>query len=121
MLDTDAEDLAAAFGLSVVGAATAVHAVLPGMRRRGRGSLLFTTGSGALRPSPDRAASGVVTTAATTWIRLLHEALAPEGVQVAHVVIAGVVGPAERHRPEDVAEHLWRATLDPTTALTLID
>ncbi|NYJ73176.1 SDR family oxidoreductase [Allobranchiibius huperziae] len=51
VLDTSAEDLAAASALTIGGAATAVDAVAPAMRRRAAGTLLFTTGSGALSPS----------------------------------------------------------------------
>jgi NADP-dependent 3-hydroxy acid dehydrogenase YdfG len=55
VLDTTAHDLGAALELQVVGAAAAVAEVLPPMRERGRGTLLFTTGSAALTPSPERA------------------------------------------------------------------
>lgn len=106
VLATSAEDLLTSLSLTVGGAAVAAQAVLPAMRRRGRGALLFTTGSGALLPSAARAASGVTTTAATVYFRLLHDALAPEGVHVGHVVVVGAVGPDGPHRPAEVARHL---------------
>jgi len=88
VMETTAEDLLASLRLNVAGAAAAVEAVLPAMRAAGAGSLLFTTGSAALYPSPDRAASAVTTTAATTYVGLLREALAGTGVRVGHTVVA---------------------------------
>ncbi len=108
VLETTSQDLVASLELVVGGAAAAIREVLPDMRRRGGGTVLFTTGSAALSPSHDRAASGVATTAATVYYRMLHDVLAPEGIHVAHTVIAGAVGPGKQHEPAVVAEHLWR-------------
>ncbi len=109
VVETTPADLAASLQLSLVGAAATVAAVLPVMRQRRNGTLLFTTGSGALRPSAERAASAVTTTAQTVYIRLLREALAPEGVHVAHIAIAGAVGYGQRHEPDAIAEQLWQS------------
>lgn len=78
------------------------------MRVRSRGTLMFTTGSGALHPNSARAASAVTTSAASVYLRLLHEACAPIGVVVTHTTVVGPVGPGQRHEPADVAEHLYR-------------
>src|SRR6478672_8064792 len=110
--DTAAADLAAALELNVVGAAAAVQAVLPGMRRRGRGTLLFTTGGAAVQPSHERAVSGVVYGAEVGYARMLHEALAPEGIHVAVVTIVGAVGPGKTHEPAAIAEQLWNRHVD---------
>lgn len=109
VLDTGAEEFLAALALNVGGAATAVREVVPGMIDRGRGSLLFTTGSGAARPSPERAASAVTTAAETAYVDLLHRRLAPAGIRVAQVVIVGPVGRGMKHEPDSVADALWRA------------
>jgi short-subunit dehydrogenase len=106
VLETTAEDLLASLRLNVAGAAAAVEAVLPAMRAAGAGSLLFTTGSAALYPSPDRAASAVTTTAATTYVGLLREALAGTGVRVGHTVVVGPIGDGG-HAPDAVAADLW--------------
>jgi short-subunit dehydrogenase len=121
VLDTSADDLGAALALGVVGAAATARAVVPAMVLAGTGTLLFTTGSGALRPTPDRAASAVTTTAVTAYVGLLHDALADTGVHVAHVVISGAVGPGLKHEPDTVAEELWRRHLDRHRALTVLD
>ncbi len=109
VLETRPEELMASLQLNVGGAAAAVESVLPGMLERGRGTLLFTTGSAALHPDPARAASAVTTTAATAYLSLLRQALDGTGVRVGHTV---VVGPIDRerpdaHHPDDVATDLW--------------
>ena len=53
VLETTTDDLAAAIEFSVYGPVTAVGQVLPGMRRLGRGSILFVNGGSGARPEPD--------------------------------------------------------------------
>jgi NADP-dependent 3-hydroxy acid dehydrogenase YdfG len=102
---TDAEDLLTALALVLGGAAVTVRGVLPGMLERRSGRLLFTTGSGALRPTPERASPAVYTAAQTAYIDVLRRDLVGRGVAVAHVTVVGPVGP-NGHRPEDVADAL---------------
>ena len=121
VLETSAGEFLASLALNVGGAATAVGEVVPGMLERGRGSLLFTTGSGAIRPSPDRAASAVATAAETAYVDLLHRQLTPAGIRVAHVVIVGPAGHGLQHEPDAVAEALWEAHNRPGDAVTVLD
>ncbi len=107
VLDTSADDLAASLALNVGGAATVVRSVVPAMLSRGHGTLLFTTGSGALQPSPKRAASAVTTAAETTYVQLLHDDLAPHGIHAAQVIVVGPVGEGRQHEPSAVADELW--------------
>lgn len=109
VLETRPEDYIASLRLNVGGAAAAVEAVLPAMRARGRGTVLFTTGSAALRPDPARATSAVTTTAASVYIALLRQAVEGTGIRIGHTV---VVGPVSRddpaaHHPDAVAADLW--------------
>ena len=120
VLETGAEEFLTSLALNVGGAATAVREVVPGMLERGRGSLLFTTGSGAVHPSPERAASAVTTAAETAFVDLLHRRLTPAGIRVAQVVISGPVGPGLRHGPDDVAQALWAAHGAPGPAATVL-
>lgn len=108
VLETTPEDIRDALALNVVGAAAAVGAVLPAMLDEGRGTLLFTTGSAAIRPSPARAVSGIVYAGENLYVQMLAEALADEPVEVFQTVIVGAVGPGEKHEPDTVAEHLWQ-------------
>lgn len=108
VVDTTAEDLRAALELGVVGTAAAVGQVLPAMRAAGHGTLLFTTGSAALTPRPDRASSGIVNAAQTGYFRMLHDQLADEGIYVLHAVIVGPIG-GDGHDPADIAQVMWDA------------
>lgn len=109
VLETEPEELMTSLRLNVAGAAAAVNSVLPAMHERGRGSLLFTTGSAAMRPDPDRAASAVTTTAAGVYISLLRQALSDGPLRVGHTVIVGPVGTGEAsHQPDVVAEDVYR-------------
>lgn len=109
VLDTSSEEFMASLSLGIAGAAAAVDGVVAGMRARGHGSLLFTTGSAALRPDPARAASAVTTTATSVYVSLLRDALAGTGVTVGHTMIVGPVGrdAHDQHDPDDVAADLW--------------
>jgi short-subunit dehydrogenase len=107
VVETTEDDLAAALELGIVGTSAAVQQVLPAMRKRGRGTLLFTTGSAVLKPNPDRAASGIVNAAQSTYFEMLHGALAPEGIHVAHTVIVGPIGGDDGHDPARIAELMW--------------
>lgn len=122
VLDTGPGDLMSSLSLSVGGAAAAVAELVPGMIARGTGSLLFTTGSGALRPHPDRAASAVGTTAETAYVALLHEALKPAGIRVAQLAVVGPIGSGAAHEPADVADALWAAARrDSSGPLTVLE
>lgn len=106
--DTTSEDLRPSLQLSVLGAAEAAQAVLPDMRRRGDGTLLFTTGGAAVVPNADRASSAVSYAAEVAYARMLHCALADEGIHVAHTAIVGALGPGLTHEPTEIADLLWR-------------
>ena len=109
VLETRPEELMASLQLNVAGAAAAVQSVLPGMQARGRGSLLFTTGSAGIDPDPARAASAVTTTAATVYLSLLRQALEGTEIRVGHTVVVGPIipGGGQGHDPDDVAADLW--------------
>lgn len=107
VLDTTPDDLMAALHLNVAAAAATVRAVVPEMRRRRRGTLLFTTGGAAVEPSAERAVSAVAYAAESTYVRLLHDTLAGDGVHVGQVTVVGAIGPGLTHEPAAVAEELW--------------
>jgi short-subunit dehydrogenase len=119
--ETTAEDLDGALALGVVGAAAAVGEVLAPMRAAGRGSLLFTTGSAALTPTAARATSGVVNAAQSVYIRMLHDALAGDGVYALHTVIVGPIGGEEGHDPAVIAQRMWEHHGERAEPLTVID
>ncbi len=108
VLDTGPPDIESALALSVVAAAAAVRTVVPDMRRRRHGTLLFTTGGAAVEPHRDRAVSGIAYAAESAYVRLLHEALADDGVHAAQLTVVGPIGPGAGHEPDGVAQELWQ-------------
>ncbi|GGZ99413.1 SDR family NAD(P)-dependent oxidoreductase [Streptomyces purpurascens] len=108
VLDTSADDLEAPLSFSVKGPVTAVHAVLPGMRALGRGTLLFVNGGSAVRPHPDRAGTSIAFAGESAYARMLHDALAPENIHAAQLIIPGAIRPdAEHSSPEVLARRLY--------------
>jgi hypothetical protein len=72
-----------------------------------------------VRPSPDRATSGVVNAAQAMYFKMLHDALAADGVHVQHAVIVGPIGPGG-HDSDAIAQALWRGHVERAQALTII-
>ncbi|MGW0083622.1 SDR family NAD(P)-dependent oxidoreductase [Streptomyces sp. NPDC003393] len=108
VLETGPPDVANALALNVVAAVAAVRAVVPDMRRRRRGTLLFTTGGAAVEPHRDRAVSAIAYAAESAYVRMLHDTLADDDVHAAQVTVVGPIGPGARHEPDDVAQELWQ-------------
>ncbi|MET8977953.1 SDR family NAD(P)-dependent oxidoreductase [Streptomyces sp. NPDC004539] len=110
VLDTTAPDLDAPLAFSVTGPITAVNAVLPGMRALGRGTLLFVNGSSAVRPNPRVAGTSIAFAAESAYAAMLHDALAPENIHAAQLIIPGGIRPDSEHSSPDVlAERLYAA------------
>ncbi|WP_370961550.1 SDR family oxidoreductase [Amycolatopsis sp. cg9] len=108
LLDTSADDLDAPLNFSVKGPVTAVHAVLPGMRALGRGTVLFVNGGSAVRPHPQRAGTSIAFAAESAYARMLHEVLAPENIHVAQLIVPGAIRPdAEHSSPDALAGRLF--------------
>jgi NAD(P)-dependent dehydrogenase (short-subunit alcohol dehydrogenase family) len=77
------------------------------MRRRGRGTLLFTGGGLALGPKPGLAAAAMGKAALRSLALSLAAELAPEGIHAATVTIRGFVQPGTPLSPGTVAEVFW--------------
>ncbi|MCH6161492.1 SDR family NAD(P)-dependent oxidoreductase [Streptomyces marispadix] len=108
ILETTLEQAQAAFEFSVLGPMTAVETVLPGMRERGTGSLLFTSGGSSLVPNGAVAGTSIAMAGEAAYLAMLHEALAPE-IQVSHLVVPVKIGPGEAlGDPTALAERLWQ-------------
>lgn len=108
VLDTGADDLDASLAFSGKGPVAAVNAVLPGMRQLGRGTLLFVNGSSAVRPNPKVAGTSIAFAAESAYARMLHDALAPENIHAAQLIIPGAIRPdAEHSSPDALAQRLY--------------
>lgn len=126
--EVNAVDLENAWRINALGAFTAAREVIPAMKQRGAGSIIFI-GATASRRGAARAAAFAQAKAAQ---RALAESMArhlwPVGVHVALVVIDGVVDllrTRERMpdkpdnffvKPDDVAATVWWLTQQPRSA-----
>ncbi|MFF3665718.1 SDR family NAD(P)-dependent oxidoreductase [Microtetraspora malaysiensis] len=96
------------------GAVAAVQAVLPAMREAGSGTLLFTTGGGAIAPYPMLATANIAQAGQRNWALNLHKTLADQGIYAANVAINLMIADAGQaldgvpHRaPDDIAQDYW--------------
>lgn len=114
--DIAPSDLAEALSL-LQATVQAVSLVLPEMRARGTGGLLFAGGLSAVVPMPMLGALSPTAAALRTYALTLHEALREEGVYAGTLIIGGAIERGDIHRhvlahPEtfgDIGQH----TLDP--------
>lgn len=102
-----ASDALEAFRVNVVGALVSVQQVLPGMEQRGSGTVLFTGGGSALHPSPDYTSLGMGKAALRHLCFSLAQELAPAGIHIATVTIAGAIQPGTHFDPDKIAEQYW--------------
>ena len=102
--DIDAENTQLHLDHQVLGAITAVRAVLPSMVERRAGSLLFTTAVSAQHPLAMTASFGVAAGAFLNYARLLHSDLVADGVFAGIVSIAAVVVPGNDAEIEYAAQ-----------------
>ncbi|MEV6931757.1 SDR family NAD(P)-dependent oxidoreductase [Dactylosporangium sp. NPDC051485] len=95
------------------GAVTATQTVLPGMLAAGTGTLLFTTGGGAISPYPMLATTNAAHSALRNWAHNLHNTLTDQGIYAGTVAINLFIGatppaPGIPHAdPDDIAQVYW--------------
>jgi NADP-dependent 3-hydroxy acid dehydrogenase YdfG len=78
-------ELEQTYRLEVIGAFAAAKAVMPGMIRRGRGSVLFSSATAAFRGSADNPLYAIGKFGVRALAQSLAKAYAKNGVHVAHV------------------------------------
>lgn len=101
--------------LCITGALACAQAVYPDMKAAGRGTLLFTGGGLALHPEHGAGVSSL--TAGKAGLRgftyALARELAPDGIHVATVTIAGTVKPGTAFDPDRIADQYWALHAQP--------
>jgi NAD(P)-dependent dehydrogenase (short-subunit alcohol dehydrogenase family) len=88
--------------INLLGARVAADAVLPELRD-GRGTLLFTGGGYALRPSGKFASLSVGKAGRRAYVQMLHDELAGTGVHATSVTITAAIGGEGRFDPAVIA------------------
>jgi short-subunit dehydrogenase len=89
--------------INILGARVAADTVLPELRD-GRGSLLFTGGGYALRPSKKFASLSVGKAGLRAYVQMLHDQLAGTGVHATSVTITAGIGSEARFEPAEIAK-----------------
>ncbi|AMM18895.1 dehydrogenase [Frondihabitans sp. PAMC 28766] len=108
VLETVAADLVGPIEFSVYGPVTAARQVLPGMRSLGRGTMVFVNGASAVRPRDRVTGTSIAFAGESAYAELLHEAVAPENVHVAQLIIPrGIGGGEPSHEPTTIADRIW--------------
>ncbi|MFE5566590.1 SDR family NAD(P)-dependent oxidoreductase [Amycolatopsis japonica] len=108
VLETTADDLAGPVEQSVYGPVTAVQHLLPGLRALGRGTILFINGGSAVTPNGTVTGTSVAFAGESAYGQMLHDALAPEGIHVAQLIIPrGIGGGEPDHEPGALADRIF--------------
>lgn len=111
-----AENLEASLQVNLRAPLALTQALLPGFRRRGRGTLLFTGGGLALAPKAPECALSLGKAALRSFALALAEELAPEGLHAATLTVAGFLQRNTPFSPEAVAEAAWALHREPREA-----
>ncbi|MGH8401875.1 MAG: SDR family NAD(P)-dependent oxidoreductase [Gammaproteobacteria bacterium] len=126
--EVSADDLENAWRVNVLGAFAAVREVIPAMKQRGTGSIIFIGATASRRGGAKAAAFAQAKAAQRTLAESMARHLWPQGIHVALVVIDGVVDlPRTRERmpgkpdsffvkPDDVAASVYWLTQQPRSA-----
>ncbi|RKR76303.1 SDR family NAD(P)-dependent oxidoreductase [Frondihabitans australicus] len=115
VLETTAADLVGPVEFSIYGPVAAAHQVIPGMRSQGGGSIIFVNGGSAVRPGPKVTGTSVAFAGESAYAQLLHDALEPENINVAQLIIPlGIGGGDPSHEPEALADTIWGLHTAPT-------
>ena len=113
VLETVADDLVGPVEFSIYGPVAAAHQVIPGMRSLGHGTILFINGASAVRPGAKVTGTSVAFAGQSAYAQLLHDALAPEDIHVAQLIIPkGIGGGDPDHEPDALAETIWSMHAD---------
>ncbi|WP_244210851.1 SDR family NAD(P)-dependent oxidoreductase [Amycolatopsis kentuckyensis] len=123
LTEAGAGTLRASFDSVVLPAAKLVEAVLPGMLKRGTGSLLFAGGLSGKYPMPMLGSLAPASAALRMYVLTLHAALRETGVHAGILTIGGLIERGDIHRvftsqdhgfsvgtldPDDIAERAWQ-------------
>lgn len=129
--DIEAADVENTWRVAAYGGFLCAQAVVPGMRENGRGTVIFTGATSAIRGPAGGLAFGSAKFAVRGMAESLARELGPEGIHVAHAVIDGQIDtPAARERepdrdpetfldPDAIADAYWHLVEQDRSAWTL--
>jgi len=96
------------FQINMVGALIATQAFLPGMKKRGHGTIFLTGGGSALKAPPELVSLSIGKAGMRNLALCLAEECAPLGIRVSTVTVCGMVQPGTKYDPDIIAGEFWR-------------
>jgi short-subunit dehydrogenase len=107
LLSSSVAHLQAAYSVDVISAIVVAQAAAPAMRAAGSGTILVTGGGFADHPIPALATVSLGKAALRSAATMLGADLAPDGIRVATLTIAGQIAAGTPFDPDRIAERYW--------------
>jgi short-subunit dehydrogenase len=107
LLSSSVAHLQTAYAVDVISAIVVVQSAAPAMRAAGIGTILFTGGGFADHPVPALATVSLGKAALRSAASMLEADLAPDGVRVASLTIAGQIVAGTPFDPARIAVRYW--------------
>ena len=107
LLTATVEHLQAAYAVDVISAIVAAQVAAPAMKAAGFGTIIVTGGGFADHPIPALATVSLGKAALRSAATMLGADLAPDGIRVATLTIAGQIVAGTAFDPERIAERYW--------------
>jgi short-subunit dehydrogenase len=107
LLTSSVEHLQTAYAVDVIGAIVVTQVAAPAMRAGGGGTIIVTGGGFADHPIPALATVSLGKAALRSAATMLGVDLAPDGIRVATLTIAGQIVAGTAFDPENIAKRYW--------------
>jgi NAD(P)-dependent dehydrogenase (short-subunit alcohol dehydrogenase family) len=107
LLSSTTAHLQAAYAVDVISGIVVTQVAAPAMRAAGSGTILVTGGGFADHPIPALATMSLGKAALRSAATMLGADLAPDGIRVATLTIAGQIAAGTSFDPERIAERYW--------------
>jgi short-subunit dehydrogenase len=107
LLSSSVEHLQTAYAVDVIGAIVVTQVAAPAMRAAGSGTIIVTGGGFADNPIPALATISLGKAALRSAATMLGADLAPDGIRVATLTIAGQIVAGTAFDPESIATRYW--------------
>ncbi len=106
--ELSAAELMRHYQVDVASALHSVRQVLPGMKEKKEGTILFTGGGLALYPMPEYTCVSIDKAALRALAIALNTELKDDGIFTGVVTIMGNIAPGTHYDPADIAKDYWK-------------
>ncbi len=122
--ELSAEDFELSFRINALGALIAAQQVIPDMKSRGSGNIVFVGATASLRGIPKTAGFAPAKAAQRILAQSMAKHLQPAGIHVSILIIDGQIGEpdsdatrrGDKLDPRDIAAAAWQLTCQPRSA-----